>query len=468
MKIIAKKAAIIICFLLVLSLSVSVVYRVLKWKDTTGDFTSSVEQLYNTPKNTIDVVFMGSSHCYCAVYPAILWEQKGIAAFDMAVSGQDKNSTYHTLLELLKTQKPKEVIIDTYGLLYDRHAVEANEYRNYLSMRISLNSLKHVNEYVEKDKKADFLARFPIIHTRYQELQKYDFVEYVPNEFGRGELNIWKVDPVTFNSEIFEAETIGELSESNREWLDQLIELSEKHGFKLQFIYLPCAVNLEEQEIINAASEYVDAKGYSFTDFNKLKEEVGLKDDHDFADAFHLNGYGATKLTEYVSRNLLDRGSLPDHRGEAEYKQWDKDVVWMYDCKNREIMNNTSDPYEYVGKLIDTKEYCTVISLEGQFLEAQTDYFNLLAPLGMDYDDYLLGGKWLYYNGQLTKIMENQEGRTDYILDLNRYDTLKVGYYGICEDGNIMLNTKNYQTKFALTFLTYDCFLSEVAAHRGF
>lgn len=468
MKNIAKKAAIIVCFLLILFLCISGVYRVLRWKDTTGDYTSSIAQLYNTSENKIDVVFMGSSHCYCGIYPAILWEQQGIAAFDMSVSGQDKNTNYYNLLELLKTQKPKVVLIDTYALLYDRHAVEANEYRNYLSMNWSLNTLKHVSGYVEKERQADFFARFPIIHTRYQELEKYDFVDYLPNDFGRGEYYSWRKNPVSFDGSIFQDEELGELSDSNRDWLDRLMELSEEKDFELQFMYLPSAVNLEEQRIVNAAADYAEGRGYRFIDFNKIKSEVGIDDSTDFVDAFHLNGYGAAKLTEYIGRNLLQTNSLQDHRGDKEYIQWDRDAAWMYDCRKREVMNNTSDPYEYVGNLIDANEFCTVISLEGKFYESQIDYFNLLAPLGMDYDDYLLGGKWLYYNGELTKIMENQEGQTDYLLDLNRYDTLKVGYYGICEDGNIMLNTKTYQTKYALTFLTYDCFLNEIAAHRGF
>ena len=60
-------------FLVVLGLVVSSVYNVLKWKDTNGEYLSSVEQLYATPDGLIDVVFVGSSHCYCGIHPAVLW-----------------------------------------------------------------------------------------------------------------------------------------------------------------------------------------------------------------------------------------------------------------------------------------------------------------------------------------------------------------------------------------------------------
>ena len=75
----AKNCIAILVFCGLLVWVASRVYNVLSWKDTTGDYLSSTSQLYHTPENTIDVVFMGSSHCYCGVYPAYLWRDKGIA-----------------------------------------------------------------------------------------------------------------------------------------------------------------------------------------------------------------------------------------------------------------------------------------------------------------------------------------------------------------------------------------------------
>ena len=115
------------CILLVFILERT--YHILSWKDTTGGYLSSTQQLYATGDNLIDVVFMGSSHCYCGINPALLWDQYGMAAFDMSVSGQDKFSTYHTLVETLKTQSPSVVCIDAYALLYDRGGVLGNDYR---------------------------------------------------------------------------------------------------------------------------------------------------------------------------------------------------------------------------------------------------------------------------------------------------------------------------------------------------
>ena len=70
---------------------------------------------------------------YTSIYPAILWQDQGIAAFDMSVSEQDKNCSYYCLKELLKTQTPSVVCVEMYGLMFDSHSRKGDEYRNILA-----------------------------------------------------------------------------------------------------------------------------------------------------------------------------------------------------------------------------------------------------------------------------------------------------------------------------------------------
>lgn len=165
-----------VCFVVLLVLILRHVYSVLSWKDTAGNYLSSVQQLYHTPEQTMDVVFMGSSHCYCSIYPEYLWRDYGYSAFDMAVSGQDKSANYYSLLELLKTQSPQVVFVEAYALLYDGYSQEGNAYRNLLSMKNSVNQFRLIREAADEEKQMDYLLRWPIVHTRYAELTRYDFV----------------------------------------------------------------------------------------------------------------------------------------------------------------------------------------------------------------------------------------------------------------------------------------------------
>ncbi len=458
-----------VCFFTLLGWIVFSVYHVLKWKDTTGEYLSSVEQLYATPEDLIDVVFAGSSHCYFGIHPAVLWKKYGIAAFDMSVSSQDKNSSYHDLIELYKTQSPSVIYVDLHALLYDQHQVIANVYRNYLSLKTSLNSIALVNKYIEGEEREAFYLRFPIIHTRYRELKKYDFLEYPPNTFGRGEFFTWRMIGESWSDpEVINDTAIGELSEKNREWLGNLIALAEEHGTKIEFIVLPFAMNDAEHEILNAAEEMLFEREYPYTDYNKMLDQINMDLQNDYADAEHLNVYGAEKMTAFLGETLVKKYDLPDHRGDDRYWQWEADLNWYENTWLSHWMEETSDPYEYVSGIKQFSGGITLVGLDGDYLNSEKDYFEILKPLGMSYEEYLSGGKWIYRNGSLQKIAENVIGAEEVYYDFSRYDRVKLSYYGALNPDNIMIGKETYQGLSPLTFVTYDTLLEKIALCREF
>ena len=151
-------------------------YEVLSWKDTLGDYISSTTQLYSTEENRMDVLFVGSSHAYCSVAPAVIWNEAGIASFNMTTSGQDKNSSVHYLIEALKTQSPEVVFVELWGLTFNEHAIEGNVHRNMMGMPLSENSIALIDDYVKDETmNSAYKLRWPVVHTRYKELENYCF-----------------------------------------------------------------------------------------------------------------------------------------------------------------------------------------------------------------------------------------------------------------------------------------------------
>ncbi len=456
-----------VCFFVILALLISSAYNALKWKDTTGEYLSSVEQLYSTPEGLIDVVFVGSSHCYFGIQPAVLWEKYGIASFDMSVSSQDKNSAYHDLIELYKTQNPSVIYVDLHALSYDKQLVVSNVYRNYLSLKTSPNSIALVNKYVEEEDREAFYLRFPIIHTRYRELQKNDFVEYAPNSFGRGEYITCRAGESWLDLDIVNDPAVGDLSEKNREWLENMIALAEEHNSRIEFIVIPFPVGAEEQAILNAAEEMLAKENYAYTDYNRMTDQLGMDFQKDFADAEHLNVYGAQKLTSLLGEELVKKYDLPDHRGDERYWQWDTDLKWYENTLACQRMSETVDPREYVSVMTDLSDCITLVSLDGDFLNSEIDYFEVLEPLGMNYEEYRTGGKWIYRDGRLEKISENRIGAETYY-DFSRYDRIKIAYEGPMNPENIAMGRKTYQGSSPLTFATYDTILEKMAVCRQF
>lgn len=295
MKQIIVKTAAVLGFVIIAAACLHKIYDVLRWKDTTGGYLSSIDQLYNTDDDLIDLVFLGSSHCYFGIHPELLWEEKGIAGFDLAVSAQDRTSAYYQLRELLKTQHPKVVVADIYGICYEKHMVESNVYRNYLSMKASLNSIEHIMTYPEQETREELLTRWPIVHTRYRELKEFDFLSYEPNRIGRGSMPTWNVYAVEEGSSVNRCETVEPLSAQNREWVENMLALSEEEDFELIFILIPWPRGDDKQAIINGFREYISEKEVAFLDLTELAE-TDICAATDWTDPEHLNARGPQKL----------------------------------------------------------------------------------------------------------------------------------------------------------------------------
>lgn len=459
----------VILFTLVMFVVISKAYKIISWKDTTGDYLSSMTQMYHTSENQIDAVFLGSSHCYCSIYPAYLWRDAGYSAFDMAVSGQDKISAYHALTEVLKTQKPKVVCVDMFGLTYDKHGIEGNLYRNVLPVKLSKNNVELVQNLIDEEQQEDFLLKWPIVHTRYTELGKYDFKQYQPGIYGRGAKFLWETAP--FSLDLGGADTFDmtELSVENEDWLRSLYELSQQKGFQLIFYVAPYQISYEQQTIMNSASAFAAERDIPFFDFNKLRNEIGLDGATDFCDESHCNALGAEKVTAYFTEYFTANYDLQDHRDDAAYEVWDMDYKWYCHMEEAAKLKRIDDAMEYMERIYALEDAVTVISLEAGFEERGDYYYDLLNFLGVPRKESELGGKWVFCDGEVTKILENDPEAAPFRMDLGDHDTLRICYEEQLKPGNIRINMEEYSQQFyCLTILTYDRFTGEVMESRGF
>lgn len=386
-----KKVLRCICFAAVVAIVVCSIYKVLSYKVTTDDDLSTVSMLYNTEDNLMDAVFLGTSHTYCSIYPSVMWDEYGISAFDMSVSGQDKDSTYHALVEVLKTQSPKVVFVDLYGMLFDLAFKDWLIYRNYLTLNFSKNSIEHVRNGIEENP-GDFILRFPIVHTRYKELTKSDFISSSENEYRRGESLGWRIQEGYTDPEGRFTEEIVELSEKNLAWLEKLKKLSEEEGFEIVFFIAPFNILESQQAIFNGAKQYASENGIAVYDLNNLAEEIGLDYEHDMLDIEHTNGWGAAKVSRYLSEVLVNEYGLSDHRGDERYYQWDLNYERYNHSYVESLLSETGDPGVYLELAKALDDVSVYVSMDGDC----SNLIQFLTAVGFTEEDIALGGKWVY------------------------------------------------------------------------
>ncbi len=446
-----KKVIKIVSFTLITTIILALSYQTLSWKDTSGEYVSTIAQLKNTPNNTIDVAFVGSSHVYCGLAPHTLWNNTGIASFDLAISGMDRYSAYYYTKYLLRSQKPKVVAVDLYSLTFDGHMVLGNEYRNMMSIPISKDSIDLAKEYstsTKEDSEANkainnYTLRWPIVHTRYKELKKGDFIEAPENSFLRGENLVNNITPI----DLSEARTytdIGDLTKEQIKWIDDFVKLSEKNDFKLVFMVTPYAVQYHEMLVYNAVEEYVS--GIQNVEFVSGITATDTKFDfkHDFADYSHLNYSGAVKFTKWFYEKELENMGLKNHKGDAKYDDWNQDAAYQACLNvnaNIEKFIEVSADSEAVESIMSSGHLIFTLA----FRENWGKYpivSNALKKMGYKDEDFKNGGV-IVLQGNNVLLVHDGIGEKEKTFNYDRYTSLKVSGNGVFIDA-VKIGTKEF------------------------
>ncbi len=324
-----KKIAIYSIFFILMALLISGLDRMFSIKTAHG--IKQAKAMYQQPKDSMDIVFMGSSHIHCNINTAYLWENYGIAAYDYSAAEQTLWETYYYLKELCKYQSPKVIVLDMYSPARFKDDYQY-EYMvdNLQGLRPSFNKLIMLGVSVERSRWTDYCPDFISYHNRYEELEDEDYAAFWKEEdltAFKGYTPYFDVRPQG-RQELLETESTP-LSDKSSEYLTRIIDLAQGKGIELYFMVTPYTITDEDERAYNYISEFAESKGIVFDNTNYDYDEIGLDFDQDFNDDSHLNYWGSCKFTEYLSKKLLDMygEKLPDHRGDSEYGSWDENVL---------------------------------------------------------------------------------------------------------------------------------------------
>lgn len=391
----------VIGFIVIVIVIVNMIFPVLNYKDMGGG--GGFQRFYRSPKNSIDVMFFGSSRAHCTIDHGYLWNQYGIAGFTLSAGSQKLDSTYYCLQEALQHQHPKAVFVEVSQVnVGEIKNGEIDVYRNYLGMKFSKSSLAFAdylgeNMEMSREEKEELYTRFPIIHSRYRELEKTDFVDDI--SFMRGYRGSFEVE--SFDMPI-ETEQKMEISADNREYIEKIINLAKKRNVSLVLFASPYAVNEEEQMRLNMVAEIAEEHDISFINFNHLYQEVGIDFSSDFRDSGHVNNAGALKVTEYLAQYLKANYDIEDHRGDVKYTLWEQNAKYLHNKELRHQLRQTEDINAYLTQLADDKEHVILIQFVGNYQALGEVYLDSLVRIGLLTEDYYNGGSYLICIGKRT------------------------------------------------------------------
>lgn len=309
MKIKLKKFFKGVCFFLLLSIIFIRASEILERKAINGPWNSTIKigGFQNEPKNSLDVIAVGSSHMYCTLVPNYLYENYGIKSYVLSSQQQPIGASYHFILEALRTQKPKTVIVETLMVNNDNNYTTASIAHDAIDyLPLSLNKIRLINDIVPKENRPEYYFNIIKYHTRWSELTASDFSTKYRNQTDelKGYVKLEESIPITLKE--FSYVNEKNISAENIEYLNKIVELSKEHNFKLIFLASPFQLTEENSQLNAAIASYANEKNVTFIDMNKKYDELDLNAKIDFYDTGHLNYSGAQKATKYIGDFLKD------------------------------------------------------------------------------------------------------------------------------------------------------------------
>lgn len=301
-------------------------FTILQYKDA-----QSIRDFYKLKRNTCDVVFYGSSHCFCSINNALLWDDYGMSTFSLAENGQNLGNTYYYMVESLKTQKPKVLCVECVFVTYRDDGVgNGNLYRNTLNMKYSTNyfwNAAYAAQIAGVDTygKYELFLKWPLIHSRYKELTKADFYDMTFEKGRYAVSSTWTSEPHE-TPKACKSSVVGELRKEDVEYLDKMVELADEYNSVLIFWIAPFVLDEEDMGRFNALKEYAQDRNVDFINFNEIYQYVSFDYGKDMRSekgaGSHVNNAGARKITEFFGKYLHDNFLIPNHWEDKNYSYW--------------------------------------------------------------------------------------------------------------------------------------------------
>ena len=108
-----KHAAALLVTLLVLAVLAGILFKPKFLNDNYWPLDVTYQSFYEMENDSVDAVFLGSSHAISAFSPQELYDTCGIRSFNLASEEQSLLVSYYWLKEALRFQKPQAVVLDT-------------------------------------------------------------------------------------------------------------------------------------------------------------------------------------------------------------------------------------------------------------------------------------------------------------------------------------------------------------------
>ena len=356
--------------------------------------TSTYEQFYEMEKNSVDVIFLGSSVVENAFIPQTMYDTYGIRSYNLGSEQQSILLSWWWLNEALKYQSPKVVVLDS-RFLFPIHeenpinTVETLTRKCIDPMRFSANKIKAVHDICTRDPSQNELSYYLTnirYHDRWTELapEDIDKTAYRPAQLkGYGISTLAAAGEwVPFVPQDTDARE--EVDPLMKEYLDKIKDLLAERGIKLILISLPGDDFTEAMQ--NTVAEYAEQTGTDYYNFNRedIINAIGAELPAENV-LIHMNLQGAAKTSNWFGGVLSEQYGVPS----VSDSQWEETEAFYQQAVLGANVQRATDVYAYLNTIafgdytifMSGKEDCSsALDQNLQYLLFQLGIMNEIPP----------------------------------------------------------------------------------------
>ena len=126
---------------------------------------------YKIPKDNIDLLFIGSSHSYCSFNSRLFDHYLRCNSLNLGTNSQTFPITYSAILEILKKQTPKVIVIEVFPIRKIEPSIVA--LRPHLdTMNLSINKLRLIKNSLPISEWGNHFMNTIYYHSRWKEFKQ--------------------------------------------------------------------------------------------------------------------------------------------------------------------------------------------------------------------------------------------------------------------------------------------------------
>lgn len=279
--------------------------------------TGMQDQFMALKRDSVDLVFIGTSHQFCSIDPELLAEEFGINSFMLACSGQTVPMSYYAAKEAIAYQHPDTIVFELGYMSNDFKTINP-EMSHMFFDGMPLDAIKReaIDDLIDpqsqdEEDKIYYYLNLGKYHARWKELTEEDFISNL--NMPRGHFYSDHVEVLDLPCPLVSAQEKERPDEEMMTYLDRLVALCRENQVRLILYVAPFTAMLDApenwedlyacQRKYNYLEEYAAQMGLPFHNLFYELDAIGLDPQQDYMDPQHTNCFGQQKITRYMAQN---------------------------------------------------------------------------------------------------------------------------------------------------------------------